>query len=344
MLLPKYFVISILLNLIFENLAKADEMHPDLYESDAAGFLSVIIIQMTCIFLSVIGILYVFSRIYHRWMYTRKSLPMSLRIPFYLGIFDVLIMGFEIPVAIYVATYRTTLPEITCRGIVFAAGAFTIFHRTFVASVSVVTYLRVCWNKHVDTGRYDWKLLLPISIPSIVMFALGWDALVLFICLFCYLKIIFTIHVVKKQQSTISNYTVNKKITTLNEIEIKVIKKILGYVLVFILQWFPTVPYELWQLHGEPPTWSYCMVAVGLNMGGIGNAIFYVINEGWNCNAIKNEISSGKSTDDIESNSDDESGHIRISPSVLIDNQDIKNSKNSKIQNYSNNNSSNIDK
>ncbi|CAG8510148.1 7371_t:CDS:2 [Racocetra fulgida] len=90
-------------------------------------------------------------------------------------------------------------------------------------------------------------------------------------------------------------------------------------------------------------------------MGGIGNAIFYVINEGWNSRANKsNEVTPvGESNDDIESNSDEEGGHIRISPSVVIDNQDIKSSKNSKnsknsqnsqIQNDSNNNSSNIDK
>ncbi|CAG8561851.1 1617_t:CDS:2 [Cetraspora pellucida] len=219
----------------------------------------------------------------------------------------------------------------TCRVLILISGAFASFHRTFIASVSVITYFRVCRNKRIDTGRYDWKLLLPIAIASFATTGLGWKSYgavkywcdlktdnlgmsicsvsitlsVLFICLFCYLKTIFAIRSVKRKQSLFNNDVIYKNIPHFNEIEIKVTKKIFGYVLVFILQWIPTVPYELWQVYSDPPAWIFCMVAVGLNMGGIGNAIFYVINEGWNrCGNNSNNSSVGKSTDKINISSE----------------------------------------
>ncbi|CAG8816511.1 3427_t:CDS:2 [Gigaspora margarita] len=164
-----------------------------------------------------------------------------------------------------------------------------------------MTYIR---KKFCDTGKYDWKLFLPsiilalalslcalktyssakywcAAVPNTItipLFSFIVTLLVLFICLFCYIQTIREIRANKKQQlrhfgsQDTSRYS-------LNDIEIKVSIKVLGYILVYIIQWIPTVIYDLYQYFGNVHPWVYCMVAISINMGPIGNMIFFIINE-----------------------------------------------------------------
>ncbi|CAG8678641.1 8376_t:CDS:2 [Gigaspora margarita] len=316
-MLSKYFLGIVLLNLIFENLVNADyppeSSSKDLYEDDPVGFLSVVIFGFVFNFLALAGIFFVFNRIYYRWTHKHKSLSMALRVPFYLGVLDLVFVLFMTVSMMHLAIYHTPLSDHVCKSNAAISVAFTIFHRLVIA---------VCRQIVCNTGRYDWKLFLPIAIISTILSLLSiptygtniyWCAakpdtamvpifsilmtfLVLFICLFCYIQTIRVIRAIKNKQLSIENRGVVARISTLkspiDEVEIKVTTKVLGYILVYMVQWLPDIPYDIYSLIGRAEPWVYCLVIVAVHMGSIGNAIFYVINEGTSRYGSSNSSSS----------------------------------------------------
>ncbi|CAG8793429.1 36352_t:CDS:2, partial [Racocetra persica] len=80
------------------------------------------------------------------------------------------------------------------------------------------------------------------------------------------------IRTIKRQQSQIiENRGVTGKRVTLrmpiDSVELKVSIKVLGYILVFILQWIPAIPYDIYQFNGRAAPWVYCMVIASVNSG-----------------------------------------------------------------------------
>ncbi|CAG8625219.1 14030_t:CDS:2 [Cetraspora pellucida] len=244
----------------------------------------------------------------------------------------------------YLAVNRTTIPDPACKSFAAISTALTLFHRLTVASISIITYLR---QKICDTGIYDWKIFLPvITISSIVsIIALDsygpvtfWCAaktdtiitpiasicttfIVLSICLFCYIQTIQAIRSIKKQHLAIIKRSVGNKpdnsTSVISEVEMKVSIKVSGYILVFILQWIPSVPYDIYSFLGRTHPWVYCMVIVSVCMGSVGNAIFYVINEGWNRYGSSNFSSSDQATlENANSSKDGSDGPLTITCSI----------------------------
>ncbi|CAG8725147.1 23247_t:CDS:2 [Gigaspora rosea] len=265
----KYFIGPILLNLIFRNSVIAKGQSHDLYEEDPGGFFST-----------------------------------------------------------YVAVKSTTLPEPYCREIAAVQVVLTTYHRTVIFCISIITYLRVCKNKTFNTGRYDWKITIPSAIFSLGLTLFGlknlgpdrfWCAiktditnvfvpvtstvitiLLLIVCSFCYIKTIYAIRFVKKQQRAVRvRKGVDKNGSPtfpIDEMERKVTNKVMGYILVFILQWTPAIPYNAYKFFGTAEAWAYCLIIASVNLGGVGNAIFYVINEGWEMN----NYNTGKSISNFD--------------------------------------------
>ncbi|CAG8452753.1 16970_t:CDS:2 [Acaulospora colombiana] len=129
--------------------------------------------------------------------------------------------------------------------------------------------------------------------------------LILGVCSYCYLRTILMIRDVIKQvsavestpkdsgfegrhQSTAVNSTMDNKSMS---IEAKVTKKVMGYIL-------------------KEGAWVYALVAASINMGPIGNAICYVINEGWGLHGNNSSINETKnsSTTALSSNAKNISG------------------------------------
>ncbi|CAG8442683.1 12305_t:CDS:2 [Acaulospora morrowiae] len=66
-----------------------------------------------------------------------------------------------------------------------------------------------------------------------------------------------------------------------SELEKRALNKVLGYLLVFIIQWLPVQIYALTKIFQVHSSWLYIICVVGMHSGGTGNAITYVMNEGW---------------------------------------------------------------
>ncbi|KAF0538244.1 putative g-protein coupled receptor 21 [Gigaspora margarita] len=213
------------------------------------------------------------NRIYHKWAHNHKSLSMALRVPFYLCIFDIILVFFLDLNLTYLAIHRITWPVQTCKIIAVVAIAFTLIHRLFVACIAVITYLRVCKQKACDTGRYDWKLFLPLVIVSSLISIAGLQT-------YGPVKYWCAAESKTMQQATITT-SQNITIFPVTDVELRVSVKVLGYILVFIVQWIPDIPYDMYQFYGTAHPWAYCFVVFTIIIGPIGNLIFFIINEGW---------------------------------------------------------------
>ncbi|CAG8753379.1 3102_t:CDS:2, partial [Acaulospora morrowiae] len=66
-----------------------------------------------------------------------------------------------------------------------------------------------------------------------------------------------------------------------SELEKRALNKVLSYLLVFIIQWLPVQIYALTNVFQVHSAWLYIICVVGIHSGGTGNAITYVMNEGW---------------------------------------------------------------
>ncbi|CAG8533611.1 9944_t:CDS:2 [Funneliformis mosseae] len=192
-------------------------------------FKIVIYFGMVMIILNGICTLYVLRRTLTRWIISKKSLPMALRVPFYISLSDFMLFSINFPNMLFPVIHGVPWSDSNCKiigGITF----FTISTNiTLVGLLAFLTYLRICLCHHMDRGNIG-------AIP--------------------------TRQIVKK-------------------IEPIVVRKIIGYVLIFMLQWTPPMIYVVGQIIDYDPLWVYLITDASVNMGGIGNMIQFIINEGW---------------------------------------------------------------
>ncbi|KAI8894737.1 hypothetical protein BC833DRAFT_623679 [Globomyces pollinis-pini] len=112
-------------------------------------------------FISFICSCYILVRVYLR--YKRKgSLPVAVRFPFYLALIE---MYSFINIAynqLHVVLTGHLLPGESCRigALFFSFGPLS--HYIMVAVYSTILYFQIGLTRTVNTGKYDWKLLLVV--------------------------------------------------------------------------------------------------------------------------------------------------------------------------------------
>ncbi|CAG8560851.1 7506_t:CDS:10 [Diversispora eburnea] len=283
---------------------------PTIALNDTEGFILIYSVNYVFILLNLISVVFILVRIFLRWRSNKRKFSMALRVPLYLGLMDVLLLTIEFINIIYPTVYLKIIPQPYCSLIAGLNIGIIYFTRFMVAGIAIITYLRVCRKVYYNYGTYDWKIWLIAGIASTLLTASGYKSygpteywcaarisstyvpifsLILSIsvigtCTFCYYNTIMEIRGVKKNTSNFSNTTNNycKNILSRTEqIEARVTRKVAGYILVFILQWIPSFPYEISIIMDKKEIWTFILVVASINLGGIGNAIFYVLNEGW---------------------------------------------------------------
>ncbi|CAJ0914428.1 16569_t:CDS:2 [Entrophospora sp. SA101] len=195
--------------------------------NDPVGYYVCIITALIFTHLNLLGVLYVF---YWTFIYQRKvkSLSMSLKVPFYIACSNFLLLTDVFPQVYRLTIYRELWPGLACE--VFGAFIFLfmLLNILLVVAVSINTYIRICLKKNPSLGRYDWKLLLTVLIISLAIAA-----------------------------------TDQKLLNGQRQITIRahVSKKIAGYILIFILQWIPTLPRYLYKIYSpDAPTWAFILI------------------------------------------------------------------------------------
>ncbi|CAJ0749673.1 6056_t:CDS:2, partial [Entrophospora sp. SA101] len=217
---------------------------------------TVLIVSLVIIICNFIGCAYIILRTYLRWRKSRSAIPMSLRFPYYIALTGKLGYG---------AAYREPLESPACEVISSLLVFSTALTIHLVAAISVTTWLRVVREVNIDFGKYDYKLWVPVFSIAIIDMSLSvrgtpkqkyWCApdesneifstmivvsilSLLSIIIFCYLYVLILI---KKadHNSSISNGSEGTTISNSllkDKLERKVYKKVMTYILVFILQY-----------------------------------------------------------------------------------------------------------
>ncbi|KAF0364799.1 putative g-protein coupled receptor 21 [Gigaspora margarita] len=289
---------------------------PSLDDARVPGSNLVIPIGMGILFLSGLCTLYVIFRTMTRWKTTQRSLPMALRVPFYIAMSDFFLFCIHVLNLGFPLFQGRPWPDGDCQLI----GGITFFlvscNMLLVGSLAMLTFLRICRRLCIDLGRCDYKLfafvislsfvLTMVGIPSfgaskywcftnqinhiIPYTTLALNFSILVIIVFCYamtLREINSIQFRKDHKCKFDTGTKHKKIEPI------VVRKIIGYVLIFVIQWTPAMIYVFCQTIGYDQMWIYLVTEATVNLGGIGNMIQYIINEGWRNDPDANINDSG---------------------------------------------------
>ncbi|RIA87092.1 hypothetical protein C1645_878242 [Glomus cerebriforme] len=277
-------------------------------------FRNVVDLTLTMIVLGSFGCLYVFYRIYKQWILSKKNLAMIYKLPYYTACTDCLInLSFFINI-MHTALYAQVWDEPLCKILSATNWGFITINLCFYGVIATITYLRICQEIYFDYGKYDykiWAIVIAISLPlqlinirnhgarrfwcsgksgqitgPIILFSL--ISVVLVIICFCYVNVLNKIWHTRKRSKTTSpsNRSENGIESTIlekrAEIERRAARKIMSYILIFAIQWVPLgISLAARFLKSNDGTWVYFLASLGRSFGGIGNAIQFIINEGW---------------------------------------------------------------
>ncbi|KAG9289351.1 hypothetical protein G9A89_007912 [Geosiphon pyriformis] len=254
------------------------------------------------IFLNAIGCSFVLFQTIKKWRARGlHTLPMCYRLPFYTACTDASMIVLLLFNLVYTNIHEHPWPDPACS---YLAGALQITMNAnfyLYGIIAVTTYLKVAREKEFEFGRYDWKMFAIIIVLDLITLMTkidgGYGRLNNYWCstinttllsaitslflmgtnfgttLFCFLYILV---ILAKNRAELKEASVSVHGKTYDD---RVTRKILSYVFVFLLQWIPVFTYVVAGLLKIIGTWTYVFIIGGINFGGIGNALAYLMNE-----------------------------------------------------------------
>ncbi|KAG9286631.1 hypothetical protein G9A89_005399 [Geosiphon pyriformis] len=203
----------------------------------------------------------------------------------------------------YWARYGRTWPNPACKIIGIAQAVANSYNNYLYGVIAISTYLRVVRGYSFSFGRYDYRLFLIITtfmlattLPSIdngfgpqkywcatndhqaKEYIIGMISMIgiTLITLFCFVCILRLLAQNRNQMSIESDGTQISE-----NLEYVVTRKIASYVLSCSINFFkiPVMTYVIALACRATGTWIWVTVIIGINFGGIGNSITYLLNE-----------------------------------------------------------------
>ncbi|CAJ0828212.1 11966_t:CDS:2 [Entrophospora sp. SA101] len=263
---------------------------------------TVLLVSLVIIICNFIGCAYIILRTYLRWRKPRSVIPMSLRFPYYIALTDILISLVSLINHGYGAAYREPLESPACEVIspllVFSAG-LTVY---LIAAISVTTWLRVAREVYIDFGKYDYKLWVPVFSMAIVnmSFSVHGTTKQKYWCAPDESNKLFsTMSVVSNINNDSGGTTISKNLLK-DQLERKVYKKVITYILAFILQYTPALIDKIADLLNHEYEILSIITQLALNLGAFGNFFQYITNEGLSLTNHSNISHGSKSSRDDE--------------------------------------------
>ncbi|CAI2187915.1 1093_t:CDS:2, partial [Funneliformis geosporum] len=243
-------------------------------------FHTVVYLTIIMTMFSLCGCSYVFFRTYKQWILNKKrSLPMIYLLPFYTAFSDFLInVAFFVNI-IHTAIYAEIWDQPMCRIISTVHWGILTINLTLYSVIASITYTRVCCEIYFVYGPYDYKLwLLVIGISAIFQ------------------VINIPNHGARKfcnADGELDSAAIKKR-DEIEKKEKRAAKKIISYMLVFLLQWTPVQIHLITRWFNIDDAWIYILAATGQLLGGIGNAVNYIFNEGYVTRSSSSESSENE--------------------------------------------------
>ncbi|CAG8731129.1 24853_t:CDS:2 [Gigaspora margarita] len=93
---------------------------------------------------------------------------------------------------------------------------------------------------------------------------------------YCYAM---TLREINQRQKLIKQYSLATP--QLSWLEIIATRKIIGYILTYLIQWTPVVIYVAGLMVNYDQIWTNIIAVATINFGGVANMIAYIVNEKW---------------------------------------------------------------
>lgn len=224
------------------------------------------------------------------------QIAISLRFPLYIAITDISLSIAVIGNQLYPALYRKNWEGTSCTITAYFVGLSGFLNMTVVTSVALLTYLRTCREWHIDTGKYDWKLLGYVFASSFIwtcvqipgygpsrywcyqgmytyrkepgIVVLCYEVLMFLITSICFLAVITNIETFRRKGSRNSN-----------SIENRASRRMMLYIIGYFVQWGGVVPYCLGSLFDIYHDVIYIITTFTMNCGGVLNLAAYFLNQ-----------------------------------------------------------------
>ncbi|CAB4397172.1 unnamed protein product [Rhizophagus irregularis] len=326
------FISTFLFSIIPIN--KAQKVDPGYGYGIETDFYLVTTIPLIFSVISFLGTLYIFFRMFLRWKRSKRSIPLSFKFPFYIAITDFLYSSAILIEFAYTASNKTdfvknnetnTWPYLFCEILGFLIVFFVLLNIILVGAISIVTWLRVVREYYFEFGKYDYKIWLPIIFISLIIplstlnaygsrgyscgTKIGSDlvGIVVFVLIvvtlltiiFCYVHVLKTIR-------DIQGHIPNSSIEAVrnSNVERRTFKKVLTYILVFILQYIPILIYNISMILRARHIIFDALSPAVICIGGIANVFQYLRNEGLKFSHTSSNNSSSYKLE-VEERSDD---------------------------------------
>ncbi|RGB32278.1 hypothetical protein C1646_763099 [Rhizophagus diaphanus] len=249
---------------------------------------------------NLIGCIEVSYRVYYKKCKIGKYLllPLDTKFSLYIAISNGLLAVMQIIDMVLTCT-NMLKPGAICDITGRFSPSFLTLNLLSVMSFAYLIYLKICKNTDLNekTGKYDWKLWK-------LLFLISWVATIFGLnryeprSLWCanqpkgeiiYLSnIIFIISVLfstiliycKLKNSNMNQMIIIEKYTPTHP---RIVRNAASYLLVFLLQWTCILIYNfssIFEINDKlTKTYFAALLILGINFGGIGNAMVYIVNE-----------------------------------------------------------------
>ncbi|KAG9306452.1 hypothetical protein G9A89_003562 [Geosiphon pyriformis] len=213
---------------------------------------------------------------------------MALRVPLYLAVND-LISLIEISFNLWYGQEQGhPMPELWCRWIAAFSLQNISMSATLVCTVAVMTYFRGKFAEEWCILAFNGNHEMQYVWLAINFFAIGST-------IFCYVQTLRAVYRVKRMQLISPRFP---SITTrrLTQVEKIITRKIVSYILVWLLQFVPIMIWVIGSIAEYDTLGTTMLVVIGGLFGGIGNAIQFILNEGWDDSLRHSSIQNSSKT------------------------------------------------
>ncbi|PKY45322.1 hypothetical protein RhiirA4_516382 [Rhizophagus irregularis] len=211
--------------------------------------------------------------------YKSEILTPSKRFPLYMAIMDFGTSIVTLPNLFFPMQKDSLMIGNWCTSLGFITSLFIVMNMMLMASLALITYLRICKRYVMNLGKKDWILFSLILFPTLTISFVTWylngfgpdtfwcfinqeetDGLEIRPPSFFYGPITAP---TAAQERTLKNIT-------------KATRKMSSYIFLQMLQYTPIIIYSLCILMNQMQTWVYVLTVVMLNLGGVAKSFVFM--------------------------------------------------------------------
>lgn len=150
------------------------EMYESIYKIDPTGSAIFYVAGIVTSFANMMGS---FMMIYSTISKKRRNsevLTPSKRFPLYMAIMDFGTSIVTLPNLFYPMEKDYLMIENWCTSLGFITSLFIVMNMMLMASLALITYLRICKRYVMNLGKNDWILFLLILFPTLTISLVTW--------------------------------------------------------------------------------------------------------------------------------------------------------------------------